>query len=465
MKNHHFLSSTRLFVGLLTMSISFAGFVPANADAKEACATLCGVTAANAKTMISDSKCKNSTSCVNCVVKNLNQSQSGAYCTSYNKQTKGQNIEKITAVLNTAAAATCAASCAVSSVSGSALDRACGFMGIAIMVTEVGKTVADMVKGDGNLMGLATQAIAAKQTLSILKKGTQAATSNFMKPACLNAVMFGITAGAKYSSMKKMKNGADASCQTVEQLAGVVAGPVQACLATNTSNSSGGTSLSGLFTATGSSYTVPALSDIDTYASTASGTDPFLRDMKNEIQSAMNAGNLDLDAISKKIDSGSSPSSILADAGLPSELTEIIKENEKRIEAGEHSKILASIIGGGYAGGGTPSAVASTGTTGFSEMGFGNDATPGESHDLLEIQRRPATKRPSLLGSDDIFHSSFPGTIFEIITDRIQEQKDQYVQAEPEGRMNRIFNGYSDPKNRAPAAAPGVKKDLKVKSK
>lgn len=465
MKNHSIFSSTPLFIGLLSLSVTFTGFVPANAEAKEVCATLCGVTSENAKNMISDKNCKNSTSCVNCVVKNLNQSQSGAYCTSYNKQTKGQKIETFTATLNTGAALSCAASCVLGTVAGPVLDRVCGGLGIAIMVTEVTQTIAGLTKQDGNLMGLATQVISAEKTFKLLKKGTQSAGLNLKNPACVNAVMFGITAAAKIKGMKKMKSGADASCQTVEQLAGTVAGPVQACLNTNAPSTGAGTTLAGLFTATGSSYSVPTPADVDTYASTASGTDPFLREMKADLQSASDAGKIDMATISKKIESGSSPSSILAEAGLPSELVEVLKENENRIEAGESSKVLASIVGGGYSGESAGRAVASTGDTGFSEMGFGTDATPGEGHELLEIQRLPAERKPSLLGSDDIFHSSFPGTIFEIITDRIKEQKDQYVQAEPEGRMNRIFNGYSDPKNRAPAATASPKTKLKHKSK
>jgi len=83
-------------------------------------------------------------------------------------------------------------------------------------------------------------------------------------------------------------------------------------------------------------------------------------------------------------------------------------------------------------------------------MNFGSAATEGGVQSL-DIERIPASETQSGLVNDgDILHSAFGGTIFDIVSLRIKEQKGKYAEAEPEGRMNRAFNGFSN-RERQPA--------------
>jgi hypothetical protein len=95
-----------------------------------------------------------------------------------------------------------------------------------------------------------------------------------------------------------------------------------------------------------------------------------------------------------------------------------------------------------------------------SELGFGSDsATPAEGADSLGFDRKPSNAGGPQLGTDgDVFHSQFGGSIFDIVSIRIKETKDAYAELEPAGRMNRVFNGFSDPK-RKPAASASAKKN------
>jgi hypothetical protein len=464
------LSMGKSIALLLALLLGTNGFIfPRTAEAAS-CNDICSLNANNAKDMIRNAECKANKGCMDCVVQSLVGSQSGAYCSGYEKSKKGEGIETVTTVLNTTAAVACGVACAWAS--NEALGKVCAIGGLGIMAYEVGATVVGLTKGENDIMNIVGQSLALKGKLSssintlnnikAIKSGSEAAKKGLKNPACANAALFTLTASMKFISKNKMKKASQQSCQTVEQLATTLDGPVQACLAKASINTIGGTTLSGLIkTNTTITLPTPQIKDVSQYASTSKGTDPYLREMQNELQSAVDSGKINIADIASKLDSGVSPASILSGIeGLPSEVADAAKEMEKQMERGEKSEFLASVVGGGYSasGAGNTRNVASISDP-FSEMSFGNEATPGEGHETLEIEKNAQThSKPGFHAGDDIFHSGFPGTIFEIVTGRIQEQKDQYAELEPEGRMNRVFNGYSDPKSRSPASKPGAKK-------
>lgn len=424
-----------------------------SAMAANSCDSLCGVTAANAKNLINDANCKKSDTCVNCVVKAVTGSQSGAYCSAYSDSNKGQGLQKVTATLNLASAAVCATACVMGMTPAGtpvAWDRVCGFAGLANTALEVGMAIKDIAKGDGNILSLGGSIISGAGSISMIRKVTTGVTKTMMQkamsPSCINAVLFGINGAAKIKSIKDLKKSGQSACDSAQSLTSMVEGNVQSCLAALPTPPIKGSSSAGMFAATASAFTPPTPDAVDHLAATI-GTDKYLKNVKSDLTLATDAGKLDMNEIGKKVDSGESAANILSAAGMPENMTDMVKEAEGRINRGETSPLLASITGDSYKSGSGSATVA--GGSGIDEMGFGGSggATPGESNSVLEIFRAPASTASLAASQDgDVFHASYNGTIFDIVSGRIKERKSQYSELEPEGRVNRIFNGYSDPK-------------------
>jgi hypothetical protein len=453
------MNTSHGFLRVLALGLSIV--LPMNSFAAN-CDALCDLSAANAQNMIADEKCKKDPACVDCVVQAAKQSQSGAQCTGYNLAKKAKTGEVINASINTAATVLCGTGCAVSvataGVSGAAWDRACGFAGLAVTATEVGYTVANLIKGkDANILGLAGTALSAKGALKAVKKTSEEMAKKAVGTSCLNAVIFGVAAAAKVASISKMKKAADRTCAQAEGRGNSTPTIAMSCLNPTQLPTVGGGSGPGLFTATPQNFTAVKVDDVDRLSSTGV-IDPFLKEMKPDFQRGSDEGKIDLASIGKRIESGEDVSSILADAGIPAGIIDAIKVEEGKIKAGQESKLLAAIEKrNGYTTGAGATTVAGV-ATGVDEFAYGVDAaTPGEGAASMDIDRKPAGDGIAILGADgDVFHAKFGGSIFDIVSIRIKETKGAYAELEPAARMNRVFNGYSDPK-RAPAASSRAK--------
>jgi hypothetical protein len=249
-----------------------------------------------------------------------------------------------------------------------------------------------------------------------------------------------------------MQKAADRTCNQAEGRGNSTPTIAMSCLSPTQLQSVGGGSGPGLFTATPQNFTSVKIDDVDRLSSTGV-IDPYLKEMKPDFQRGLDEGKIDLAAIGKRIESGEDVSSILAGTGVPSGIIDAIKEEEGKIKAGQESKLLAALDkSGGYTPGSGATAGVGTGT-GVNEFAYGADsATPGEGATSMDIERKPAGEGLALLGADgDVFHTKFGGSIFDIVSLRIKETKGAYAELEPAARMNRVFNGYSDPK-RAPAS-------------
>ncbi len=466
----------RILVRGLILAITTSPMGPGG-FAAESCENLCGVTSQNAKEMIQDPACKSSESCSNCVASALTTSQAGAYCSAYSNSEKGKAGQIINASINTAATITCGTACAMGLIPGvgtatmEAWNRVCGFSGLAVTTVEIGYTIANLVKGqDTELLTLATTAVGVKGTLSTIgaKKASataaelassmagattesidqakNAAQRTIGRAACWNVVTYGIAAASKIASISKMNDASKQSCEYAKNLAGAPGGTVQSCLAAAGSSLPPSSGLQGLFTPTADTFKAPTLDDVNRFQATTDA-DRYLKEMLGDLKMAEGAGKFSLADIAKRIKAGESASSIMAGAGLPESAVAQVKTAEDRIAKGDRSPLLAHLTGGGaYVTGegggrrGSPSAD-------YAEMAFGEGATPGEGAGAIEIERAPAKSAMTLFEDGDVFHSSFPGTIFDIVSLRIRDQKGSYAEVEPQGRMNRVFNGYSDPKN------------------
>jgi hypothetical protein len=132
---------------------------------------------------------------------------------------------------------------------------------------------------------------------------------------------------------------------------------------------------------------------------------------------------------------------------MNADLVDAIKEAGSQINAEGTSKI-AALMGQGS----TTAIAGSQGqapkqSSDFGDLNFGNSgATPGEGATSLDIDRKPAQSATAPgLDDSDVFHGAYLGTIFDIVTNRLKAQKGNYAELDPEGRMNRLFNGYGEP--------------------
>jgi len=136
-----------------------------------------------------------------------------------------------------------------------------------------------------------------------------------------------------------------------------------------------------------------------------------------------------------------------------------MKNAEEQVKNSNTTQLMAVLGQGsgttGYAatgGGADPHA-------GTGDLSFGsNSASPGEGFTSLEIDRNPASSSTALSNDADVFHGTYSGTIFDIVTSRLKAQKSDYAELDPESRMNRLFNGYGEPGSKAvrkPASRSG----------
>lgn len=449
-----------LLVAMLTPGLSLGG---------ESC-NVCGINNTNAKDRITDPKCKNDPNCLNCVVSALTQSQSGMQCMANEKMDKTRNGEAVNAAINVGATITCGVACAmtmlpVTATASTAWNKACGYAGLAVTGVEIAYTIKNLVQGNkpdaislamtgyaalNTAKGLKTAsaahaaAVAAKKALA---KGAEEATSKASKltlkklssPACANAILFGISAATKLKSGKEAKKGAGEACTNAQALATSGANSaVQSCL-TDKSSGVSSSQLDGFFTATPETFTPAKLTDVDTFA--ASANKDLLKDLKNDMAMAEKEGKMDLGDISKRLDNGESVASIVGSAGIPAPILDQIKNGEAQVNSGDTSKLLAAISGGYAPGAGLSPAESDS----DSELSFGSASAPGEGAESLEIDRKPSSNGMMVVEDGDVFHSAFPGSIFDVVSFRIKHQKSSYAELDPAGRVNRLFNGYSDP--------------------
>lgn len=447
-------------------ALTIAMVLPGVARAGGTCDQLCGATKDSVKSAIADPKCRGSATCSDCVANSVITGQQGTQCQGYTSTKKSSTSQTIATVLYTATGITCSIACGITLTGyGSSmlqpLSKACGGLGLVTSVADIGMAIAanDIA---GGLMGAVGGVATATKNIGVLKHGVQTvvtatgkkATAQAKSLVCINAAIYMGTAVMKGISQKKLKKAQTESCGIVESLAQAANAPVQACLASAGSTGPTSTTVASFFTPTPETFPVISTDDVVHQAAVGGQTGAFMQDMKADLDAAVAAGKIDLNDIAKRLNNGEDVSAIAASAGVPSQIMDPLKEFEEKAKAGQTSAYLASLSGsGGYSGGAVAAKESANGNEG---LAFGNaaDATPGEGAESLEIDRKPA--EAGLAGDGDVFHGAFAGTIFDIVTSRLKAQKGNYAELAPEGRMNRLFNGYGDPATkgaRRPAAA------------
>lgn len=435
-------------------------------SAEVSCDKFCGNTKDAIANLISDPKCKSDTSCVKCVGDNLGQSQVASYCSAYTSTSKSNKKQTIQTATYLTTAVVCGTACALTSAgvtaaAGATLSKVCGGLGLAAAGLEV---IMAITSNDlaGAAMGAVGGAGTAGKNIQLVtgkvKVPVDAAKTKLGKlaqnPACMTFATYALLSGVKLFTAKSMKKAKAAQCDVIGNFGKSADAAVQTCQLGRDIPPPPSTGAAGMFAATSESFSDTKVDD-GVKALGLTATDQFITDMKNDLYKAEELGKVNFGDIAKRVDSGEDLSSFIGGTGAPADLVTAILDGEARMKKGEKFKALEA-LDGGYSASEAGSGLASTGTgSGTSEMGFGAlPAAPGEGVQSLEIDRAPAQVASALTNDGDILHSAFGGSIFDIVSLRIKEQKGQYAEAEPESRMNRVFNGYTD-RNRQPAQKSG----------
>lgn len=448
-------------------SLLIATAVPGLAFAGDSCENFCGKLDAEAKAALANPVCAKDPTCVKCVQSAQLESQSGLQCTAAGGSKKGKAGEVIYAAINTAATLVCGTACTMSltpllgQATEEAWRNACSYAGFGVTAAELGYTIANMIKGEKmDYLGLATKAYGVTSSVGkIVKKGTEDALAKALStktlagkmiknPACINTVMYGLAAQQKIKSIKRSSDSAKAACDNALKYQSPAGSPIQACLAPALAknNITQSTQLTGMYSATAEVYAKASIDDVTHLAATSALNDS-LKSLKPDMDMAAAQGKLDYDGIAKKLDAGADLSSILADANLNPDLMSAIKNATDSMTDADAAKLSGVMGQGGAPTYSAPAAFASTGgESGVGDLSFGGSgASPGEGSESLEIDRAPAGAKVAGLADDgDIFHGAYGGTIFDIVTTRLKAEKSNYAELDPEGRMNRLFNGYRD---------------------
>lgn len=466
------------FFTVLTVVLTLPGVAMAGGT----CETLCSVTKDSVKNQIADPKCKANPGCMDCVANSVLGSQQGGQCQAYSSSKKGNTKQIISTSLYTITGIACGVACAVTMIPGygtsqtETMSRICGGLGLVTAVSDIGfaltsNDIAGGLLGAIGGIGTASKNVQlVKNTAGALKTATETVGKNTLTEAgkkaksnvCLNTAVYLGTAVMKGISLSKMSKATQQSCANVESLASGAGSAVQSCLPnSDPTKSITSSTLAGIFSPTPENFPLVSTSDITTNEAVAGATGEMMKAMKADLDAAAAAGVFNANDIAKRLAQGESVTDIAAGSGLPSQITDPLKEFEAKAKTGETSALFAS-LSGGYTGGGG-SAVADSSATGNESFSFGNSgATPGEGADSLEIERKPAaTDELAAVGSDgDVFHGAYAGTIFDIVTHRLKAQKGNYAELDPASRMNRLFNGLSDPNSnsaRKPASDKAAK--------
>lgn len=459
------------FILMMTIAMS------TGAIADNSCG-MCTKIRAQGNAVLNNPACQKDPACVKCVQGALLNSNSGLQCSAASAAKTGNAGEIIFATINTAATLTCATACTISLTTGSVISPAerawakvCGWTGMAVTATEVAYTIEQMISGEKiDYVGLAMQAYGAKSSVATLSsKGvTQVLTGvserraiagkMIANPACMNFILFGVAAAAKIKSVGTSGGIAASACANAQQFADAPNATFQSCLTNPTSTKSpNDTQAAGFFAATVETFHATTVNDVKQLA--ASAANDGLKSMAPDMQAAIDQGKLDMAAIGQKLRSGAGISEALSGAGINPILMDAMKNAEEQVKNSNTTQLMAVLGQGsgttGYAatgGGADPHA-------GTGDLSFGsNSALPGEGFTSLEIDRNPAGSSTALSDDADVFHGTYSGTIFDIVTSRLKAQKSDYAELDPESRMNRLFNGYGEPGSKAvrkPASRSG----------
>lgn len=428
--------------------------------------------------------------------------QLGQKCSAMKLASEARWFDLASAIAYTAAGATCGAALAAWTVPPAAANpllptllSACTVSGLAGTGAEMASLIklrmegANAVSGYewGQQQGLGASATLVGGAATIasayfrLTLETQRAAGASSTPPTLIAsiVMFTASASIKWANFGLNQKNSDDLCSDIRNLnaigSGVINDPNPGPSNINFGNVglSGGSS-SGTTTSGKTSSSALTAADINQMTSASQTSFPggmmsaamagpagsVLQTMPNrdQIPEALEKLGTSLNDIGKRLAAGESPNSIIGSA-LPEDNRDSVMEGLKKIDEDLQSGRLSipgasetTFAGGG--GGGRKSGGPSSPTT--LTYGGHHDSSSAAGKELVFEKSVPATRNLASLSGDDIWHSEWKGSIFEIVSHKLDNTRDRVEKMDWITPLNRALMGLSNqPKT---PAQPGLSK-------
>lgn len=440
---------------LLAYPVSLLTSRSAHAGGAQSSTEICAAIAAYDKRQFGELACSSSSAscasnkdCATCVATSIKDSQVRPYCASLNAKTTAMAGQQMSINVNYLPAAVCATACALSvfAVAKAAIDRACTGGALLGAATDLMQTLNTMDKMSSDVKGWMIGSTALSAATVASKKVAQEASKAIGKKvaeSCVATAFLGLSIASKLAAKGKIANTLDSEKGIVQELSSNLDSQFNACVAKTKPPECRATFASGM----GGGSSKYHFTDAERSAAVGSSFEaPLLEAIKIP---STGAAAIDVAAIARDIDSGASVFETLGkSSGMPASMIEELKKFEDRIKSGENlqfngadkERLAAAAPGAGT----SPAGPMGFGTD---EIGFGVDTvTPGESAEEIGIDRTPA-QAAATLDSGDIFHTGYPGTIFQIISKKLADSHGYVEKLEPVLPLNRALNGY---KNESP---------------
>jgi hypothetical protein len=169
-------------------------------------------------------------------------------------------------------------------------------------------------------------------------------------------------------------------------------------------------------------------------------------DNKDQLPDLLQQAGMGLKDIAKKLASGQSPASVISSAlpNLPSDLANALKANEKAALDGTLSfpGMPNSAMASGGSGGAKATSSGDPVANRFSAFGARGIASDTGAKDLSFGATKAATSSAS--DDNDIWHSKWNGSIFQLITNKLYKNQNRVEQLEWSTPLNRALMGISN---------------------
>lgn len=406
--------------------------------------------------------CAANKDCANCVSTNVVDSQVRKYCASINAKNAATAGAETSVKLYIPATVACTTACVASKTGiGAVTMVACTGLSIGAAVGDIMNTInthkqmSKDVKGwmVGSSVATAGAGVAAAAQLGTamtagqnllkgtLKEATKTAASKSSE-SCVAMGFLMVQLALKLVAKDKIKSSISTERDMVGKLNSDLDSKFNACVAKTKPPECRATFASGMGNAGGASGYIDRLKQDPIIAGSPEA--PLLEAIGNPAI----GGNINLDDITRRILGGESPASVMGSAaGLPNSMVSELQDFENRIKNGERLEFNGSTGKESIATSGGASMGAHAALMGSNEIGFGSEGVnPMGTTEEIGIDRAPAQATISM-EDGDIFHSGFPGTIFQIISKKLADSHGYVEKLEPVLPLNRALSGY---KNESP---------------
>jgi hypothetical protein len=436
------------------LCILMSGLTPLRAlhaqENASACQSTCDTYQASVDFLKADATCQSSSDCKSCLAGVTQNVQLSQYCMANHASKKASNSQIASIATYGAAAAVCATACAFTWAGG---DGVCTGATIASGLAEAG-LVAILNQDSQNLAqnlftgalggaGYGLMANMAGKGMTSLGMhigdgaGKGVATEGNSNQACAAAGIMTAIAVMKGLNKKKIDESGNVTCKNIEELASKNTA-LTSCLSQFAPPTHNGSSFASGYGSASESAIIA--NDDTTIAEVGAGggvAEEILKSAEKNMKPGMSVADF-----KKRLKGGESLSKMLS--GIVGSSNPGFANQYAALEKQLGADLLSSSGGKQVAGSGaTPSQGKEMN---FSEIGFGSDAATGsdaQSELSISSNRRIA----SALNGSDIFHSSYGGTIFQIVSQSLVNQKPNLQALEPVLPLNRALAGL---KNESP---------------